>query len=140
MTMSYHPWRRLRARPDITVSWPVLRPPTMALTDGHSRIEIDRRLTQAARRCAVDHEMAHIELGHVDGCTGREERAARKLSARRMIPLPALTTALAFTVDLDYAAWDLWVIRGVLEDRLEHLTDIERTAVMDATAHHREYA
>lgn len=138
--MTYHPWRRVRAMQQIEVESPILAWPTLALTDGYSRIEIDRRLTQAGRRCALDHELAHIDLGHVGGCGGRQEAAARRLSSRRLLPLPALVAALTYTTDLDYASWDLWVTRDVLDDRLAALSDTERMLIMDATAHHRDAA
>lgn len=124
----------------IDVASPILTFPTIALTDGYSRIEIDRRLSQTGRRCALDHELAHIDLGHVGGCSSRQEAAARRLSSRRLVPLPALTAALAYTTNLDYAAWDLWVTRDVLDDRLAALTDAERAAVMETTSHHRDTA
>lgn len=136
----YHPWRRLSEMPRIDVLWTDLPDDLIAETDGLTVIEMDRRLMQVDRRCALDHELAHIDLGHIRGCNGREETAARRLSARRLLPLSCLTTALAYTTDLEYAAWDLWVTRDVLDDRLDSLTEAERAAIMDATEHHRQWA
>lgn len=135
----FHPWRALRALPHIDLSWPTLTT-ELGRTDGVSRIEIDRRLGEAARRCVLAHELAHVNAGH--GCRqpARSERRIRVATARKLLPLPILTGALAYTLDLDYVAWDCWVTRDVLDDRLESLTDAERHAIMDATAHHRDSA
>lgn len=135
----FHPWRRLRSLPQVDVSWPVLAT-ELGRTDGLTRIEIDRRLGQAARRCVLTHELVHVERGQ--GC--RQPPTIERLvcieTARRLVPLSALTIALAYTTDLDYAAWDLWVTRDVLDDRLGSLSDAEKEAVMEATAHHRDSA
>lgn len=136
---SFHPWRLLRSRLQIDVAWPVLAA-ELGHTDGLTRIEIDRRLGQAARRCVLTHELVHVDMGH--GCrqTARIERLVRARTARLLLPLPLITTAAAYTTDLDYIALDCWVTRDVLDDRLNSLTDTERAAVMAATAHHRDTA
>lgn len=135
----HNPWRQLRALAGVDVSWPLLTA-ELGRTDGLSRIEIDRRLGQAERRCVLTHELVHLEHGH--GCRQPPsvERLVRVEAARRLIPLPALTTALAYSTSLEYAAWDLWVTGEVLEDRLDTLSKAEVQAVEDATAHHREWA
>lgn len=135
----FHPWRALRALPQIDLSWPTLAA-ELGRTDGVARIEIDRRLGQAARRCVLAHELAHVLAGH--GCRqpAAAEKRVRVYTARKLLPLPILTGALAYTVDLDYVAWDCWVTRDVLDDRLESLTAAEHDAIMAATAHHRDSA
>lgn len=136
---SFHPWRLLRSMPQLDVAWPVLAV-ELGRTDGLTRIEIDRRLGQAARRCVLTHELVHVDMGHSCRQPRRIERAVRARTARLLLPLPLIATAAAFTTDLDYMALDCWVTRDVLDDRLETLTDAERAAVMDATAHHRDTA
>lgn len=133
-----HPWRELRAMPQIDLTWHEL-PVEFGRTDGRT-IEMDRRLSQVQRRCTLAHELMHIRRGHTTAQPPEVERLVCVETARRLVPLPALTTALAYTTDLDYAAWDLWVTRDVLDDRLEALTDAEHAAVMAATAHHRDTA
>ncbi len=131
-----HPWRELRGLPHIDLSWHDL-PVEFGRTDGCS-IEMDRRLSQVQRRCTLAHELTHIRRGHQTVQPPAVERSVRLETARRLLPLAILTGALAYTLDLDYAAWDCWVTRDVLEDRLDGLTDYERAAVMAATAHHRD--
>lgn len=92
------------------------------------------------RRCAVDHELAHVELGHVGGCSAANEQAARLRSSRRLLPVRMLAQALAFTLDLDAVAWDCWVTPRVLGDRLSTLDPGEHDRLMAATEHHRESA
>lgn len=135
----FHPWRALRALPTVDVTWPLLRV-AYGRTDGLSVIEIDRRLGQTERRCTLTHELVHIERGHTCAQPPVVEHAVCVETARRLIPLLALTTALAYSTDLDFAAWDLWVTRDVLDDRLDGLTGDERAVVMAATAHHRDWA
>ncbi len=132
-----HPWHDLLGRQHIDVQWPQLAVEILADTDGQDSIRIDPRLTQVARRCALDHELAHIDLGHIGGCNPAGERAARQLSARRLIPLVGLAQAMAATLDLDDVAEDCWVIRDVLDDRLAGLTQDEHWYLTAATAHHR---
>lgn len=124
--------------PHIDLAWREL-PFEFGRTDGHL-IEMDRRLSRVQRRCTLAHELTHIRRGHTTAQPPLVERQVRAETARGLIPLPALTTALAYSTDLDYAAWDLWVTRDVLDDRLEALTDMEHDAIMDATAHHRDSA
>lgn len=133
----YHPWRRFGKMPEVTLVWRDLPGSLIATTDGRYVITVDRRLMQVDRRCAIDHELAHIELGHVGGATWREERAARLLSARRLVSLESLGDALAFTLDLTHVAWSCWVTPLVLSDRLDHLTPREHKYLMRRTKHHR---
>jgi len=112
--------------PDLIVEWRLLGADRYAATNGIDRIWMDPRQGQAERRCSLAHELAHIELGHVDGCTGADEEHAADLAARRLIEIERLADTLAWTRDLDEAAEALWVDRGTLDVRLEHLDDAER--------------
>lgn len=108
----------------VTVTWQELDDDLLAATDG-STIWIDPRQTQAERRCTLAHELAHIELGHVGGCTAREEREASVLAAQWLIRLEHLADALAWTQDPHELAWELWVDLDTLNTRLEHLRPSE---------------
>lgn len=134
-----HPWRELRRMPHIALSWPILHA-QLGRTDGHSRIELDRRLGQAERRCTLAHELVHVELGH--GCRQPEpvEARVRAMTARRLLPLRALATALAYSLELEHVAFDCWVTRDVLDDRLADLKPAEYDYLMERTKHHREDA
>ena len=103
----------------------------LGATDGRSTIYIDPDQTQAQRRCTLAHELAHIELGHINGATPREEAAAREHAARRMISLDRLIDALRWADNLEEVADELWVDHQTLIDRLDTLTDDERQALVD---------
>lgn len=124
--MPHHPWRRLRAlRDDVEVIWAPQPPGRLAATDGRV-IYMDPRMSQVQRRCAAAHETAHIDLGHVKGCTGKEEQAARALAARRLVAMPQLLAAYQWAEELEEVADELWVTLDVLRDRLDNLTQDER--------------
>lgn len=109
----------------VTVTWQELEDDLLAVTDG-STIWIDPRQTQAERRSTLAHEMAHIELGHTDGCTPQQEAEAADLAARWLIKLDHLADALAWTQDPHELAWELWVDLDTLETRLAGLQPPER--------------
>ena len=48
-----------------------------AVADGHSTIWLDQRLTVVEARCALAHELVHLELGH-DGHQPSAIEASRR--------------------------------------------------------------
>lgn len=124
----FHPWRRLRARPEIDLVWS-RDPVAIGLTDGRHRVTIHPDQLQAERRCTLTHELAHIHLGHTNGCANRGEEAAKRLAARWLIDFSALLDALAWTDDLAEAADELWVDEPTLRARLRGLSELERAAL-----------
>jgi Zn-dependent peptidase ImmA (M78 family) len=122
----FHPWRRLRARPDVEVFYRDLRGRRLAATDGAEVIVMSPDLSQAQRRSTIAHELAHIELGHVDGCSSAEEEAARQLAARWLVSLDALAEAMAWARSLEELAEELWVDVDTVRTRLAHLHPAER--------------
>lgn len=130
----WHPWRRLRELTHVVVVW--ARPSTEApaATNGTDVIWMDRRLMQMERRCALTHELVHLDQGH-HGCQPRAiEHAVRAEVARLHIPLEALVHAMPWALSLEDLADELWVTPMVLMDRLGGLTPAERT-VLAARAH-----
>jgi len=100
-------------------------------------IVLERRLTQAERRCALAHEVAHLDRG--DTCHGasypdarrqeqRAEVAAHTEAARRLINVDDLARALTVYGEqaLDLIADELWVDVDTLCARLDHLHPAER--------------
>ena len=87
---SHHPWRDLRSRPRITLSWLDLPPGVRGATDGTSAIWMEVDLLQVERRCTLAHELAHIDLGHTTKPTVAEEQVARRLTAQKLIHWDAL--------------------------------------------------
>jgi len=121
----YHPWQELRNRPDITLTWQQLAPGRLAETDGHD-IWMAPHPMQTWRRCTLAHELAHIDLGHTDGCSPAEETQASVLAARRLIPIESLADALVWSPLPEIVADQLWVDLDTLEVRLGHLHPAER--------------
>lgn len=107
-------------------------------------IYIDRLLGQAARRCALTHEIIHLERGPVPreaSLAAIEERIVSVLAAQRLIPLPELTEALHWVdlADRDALAEELWVDDITLRTRLQHLTQSERDTVNDTLNRRRPW-
>lgn len=133
----YHPWRALREMPRIDVAWIDLPIGLHAETDGQ-QIWIDRRLRQVERRCAIAHEVEHIQRGIPCRDDPADEAAVEKATARRLVDVRDLADALAWTTDHDELADCLWVTPAVLTVRLGNLHPAESRYLHTATAHHRE--
>jgi hypothetical protein len=112
------------------LEWRELSLEHYAVTNGRDRIWMDPRQTQVERRCTIAHELAHIELGHTDGCTHREDREVDLLVARRLIEMPDLLDALRWTEEFVEAADCLWVDEATLMARLDGLTADERAQIV----------
>ena len=123
---SHHPWRDLRSRPHITLSWRDLPPGIRGATDGTSAIWMEVDLLQVERRCTLAHELAHIDLGHTTATTVAEERAARRYAANKLIDWDGLVDVFRWAHNAFEAADELWVTPEVFEDRLRALTHVER--------------
>ena len=134
----HHPWRSLREREDITLHWADLPAPLHAVTDG-TTVWMHDRLLQTERRCAIAHELVHIERGTrcVDDA---EEQRVRNITARRLIDTGDLVRAVQWANTVEEAADELWVTPAVLIDRLTGLSPVERAMIDTAvrTAWHQE--
>jgi Zn-dependent peptidase ImmA (M78 family) len=105
-------------------------PGLLGVTNGRDRIVMHPHQTQVQRRCTLAHELAHIELGHTDGCRHRDEAAARELAARRLIDLDRLLAAWKWATSEAEMADELWVDTDTLRTRIETLTDDEKAQVV----------
>ncbi len=114
----------------MTLEWRQLSLEHYAVNNGHNRIWMDPRQTQVERRCTIAHELAHIELGHADGCTDREDREVDLLVARRLIEMDDLLSALRWADDLYTVADELWVDEDTLLARYDGLTKHERARIV----------
>lgn len=128
---NYHPWKALGRLDHIALSISDHLPSGRAWWCPASQtILLASNLTQAERRCALAHELAHIDLGHTGRAAAverhRQERQADELAARRLITLPALVDAVLWARDEYEAADELWVDPGTLHTRLQTLTPLER--------------
>ncbi|NUP74612.1 MAG: ImmA/IrrE family metallo-endopeptidase [Sinomonas sp.] len=122
----FSPWGALRELTHVTLHFIVMPDGAPGRTDGRARIWLDKRLQQAERRCALTHELVHLEWGHTS-CQGpRVERRVREETARRLIGLNQLAEAYRWTQHPAELAEELWVTVEVVRDRLEHLSGEER--------------
>lgn len=122
----YHPWRELRSREHLELTWADLPPGISGLTDGSSAIWMEPDQLQVERRCTLAHELCHIDLGHTTKPTTAEEAKARRCAARRLIDWDALVDAFRWAHTVEECADELWVTPAVLEDRLRFLHPHER--------------
>lgn len=122
-----HPWRRLRELAHVTLLWHDGGP--KGVTDfADQTISLRRGMTQAERRSTVLHECLHIERGPaLTTLAAREELRVEREAARLLLPcIRTVGDALAWAVDLDEAADELWVDAQLLRARLESLHPAER--------------
>ena len=89
-------------------------------TDGVD-IWVDDRLNEAQEKCAIEHEMVHIEMGHTRAQGEAVEMAVRFETARRLLP----DMGGCNRSSLAAAARGLGVTRQVLMDRAATLTDAQ---------------
>lgn len=125
-TKHYHPWRELRSREHLELTWANLPPGVRGITDGTSAIWLEVDQLQVERRCTLAHELAHVDLGHTTKPTTQEERQARRLAANKLIDWDNLVDAFRWAHTAEEAADELWVIPAVLEDRLRFLHPHEK--------------
>lgn len=131
----HHPWRVLRDRfPHITIDLDHEIPGDRAGVWIGDTIYIDRRLTQAARRSTLEHEVCHVDRGFVPDdpvLIAREEAFVDELAARNLITLDALIAALRWCQGVASAelADEVWTDRHTLNVRLATLTRAERAVI-----------
>lgn len=139
---SYSPWADLGSRPHICCDTHSVELPVGSgwwLPDVMG-IVLDRRLTRVERRCALAHELQHVDYGDVQvfavGPDGprmalRQERRADREAARRLVEVRALATAMrAHPHNPAAAAEELDVTVDVLLCRLETLGPEERALLV----------
>jgi hypothetical protein len=127
MTGIIHPWRMLRKLTHITLLWH--DGGDAGLTDHEAgTISLRRGMTQDERRCTILHECLHVERGPIlDTLEDREELRIDRMVARLLMPdIKVVGEALAWSRDLDEAAWELSVDQGTLVTRLHALHPTER--------------
>lgn len=141
----WHPWRHLRRHhPHVHVTTHQQLPAGLRAAWTLDGIWLRPGLTQAERRCALTHELIHLERGPVPKqpvLAAAEERIVADLAARRLIPLGTLTEALHWVdlADCDALAEELWVDDVTLRNRLQHLTQSERDTVNHTLDHRRPW-
>lgn len=135
-----HPWRRLRDyHPRVDIIWQHLPDGVAGYWDGGSHIFLDPRLTQAARRSTLAHELVHVERDLIPTnaiLVAREEAAVDEIAARRLITIDMLVDALRWCQRCGGAALadEVWTDQHALNVRLRTLTAAERTQIEAALA------
>lgn len=124
----FHPWRALRGLTDVTLHW-TREPGLLGATDGLTVIYMHPDQSQRQRRSTLTHELAHITLGHTQGCNPHDERAADLLAAHWLIPIDRLIEALRWSDQLEEIAEELWVDLATLRTRLTRLTCDEKLVI-----------
>lgn len=120
---------------DVRVVWRRPRPDLLAASNGVDRVWLDPRLNEVETRCALAHEVYHLELRHVGCQPPAVELQVRAGVARRLITIDALCAAAAWTRSRVELCEELRVTDLVLLDRLESLTDGELASLREATSH-----
>ena len=130
-----HPWRNLRDRDDVVVSWRDDLPIGMhAATNGVDRIWLRKGLLQVERRCALAHELVHVDQGHTCGQSEKIELQVEKITARWLIDFDELIDSAKWARTIHEWADELWVTRDVLFTRLKHLDPAELAIAKTAIA------
>lgn len=116
-----HPWRVLRAMTDWTLHFAHLPSGICGMTLIEERaIVLAHGLTQAERRCTLQHELEHA-AGEVD------DQECDRSAARTLLPdVRVMGDALAWATSLEEAADELWVDEDTLMTRLSCLHPAER--------------
>lgn len=78
----YNPWCHLPDGAQVIRTTLAQAP---AYTDGRATIWLDTGLTQAEARCALTHELIHLEHGHDGHQEPRIEARVRREAARRLV-------------------------------------------------------
>lgn len=137
---TYHPWRMLRTdwahvEVEHTDDIPYGR---LADTNGIDHIRMRRRLYQVERRCALAHELIHLERGDTGECSPALEAEVNREAARRLIPWEQLLAAVRWSRGESELADELWVTVPILRARTGALRADELMEVAFAAhdAHH----
>lgn len=138
--MAYNPWRDAATHlPDVHIERVDLAPCHGAWVSSERVILLDKGLDVAGRRCTLNHEIAHIDLGHGAGVGGwfgrRQERDADRLAACRMLDVDALAEGLTLhPLHPALVAQHLEVPLRLLRRMLEQLTDEQRIYIENRIA------
>lgn len=136
--MHPHPWRALRGMAHLHLHWRTDLPDdVLSATDGCG-IYMRPDLSQVERRCALAHELAHIQRGEGTCQSEDVERQVDNHAARYLLPdIHAVADALVWAGGhIGEAADALWVTRWLLTARLHrrHLHPAEVAIIRERMA------
>lgn len=132
-TVTYDPGADVLARyPDVVVRWRHLGGVPAAVCRRRRVILIEHDMPAAERRCALAHEIAHLDLDHRAPIhEGNEERLADELSAARLLPTDRLAQVLRWALSPEEVADELGVTTHLVRVRLRALTACEKQRIED---------
>ena len=113
----FDPWAEARRIPGLEVKITRLPAFLQGCTDGRV-IYLDDRLTEREKRCALTHELVHLDMGHGECQPPAVERRVRAITAALLIPERMLKDTLRWTQCPYEAAEELSVTVPVLRDRV----------------------
>lgn len=117
----HHPWRRFRDQwGHVALAVTPLPEDFHALTDGRT-VWLHTPLLQAERRCAIEHEMIHLERDEHCAQDEAVERRTDQEVGRRLIPWESLLREVRWARSESELAEELWVTEKVLRARAETL-------------------
>lgn len=132
----YDPWHDLAQRKHLTLAVTRLPVGTGWYFHDIEGIALDDRLDRVGRRCALAHELAHIDLGHTHQVAGsgpgtsriarRREIEADDLAARRLITPRYLADAIRWCLCEEEVAEELGVTVELTRRRMALLNDEEK--------------
>lgn len=129
--MRYHPWRHAR---DLGLTIEFVAGLRARATYSAGLIQIRDGLSQRERRCALAHEIVHVERGD-DGVScsrwhlQKLERQVHLEAACRLIAIEELADAVITEPDYASMATRLWVDDYTFRLRLAYVTDRERAQI-----------
>lgn len=132
--MRYNPWQdALERYPDVHIEWHPILPAHAFWSPEDSVIVVDESISRAARRCALAHELAHMDMDDrptsVCWFAARQESVADKLAARRLVDTHHLAEVMRWCLDPREIAAELEVTLDVLAIRCRWMAPWERGVV-----------
>lgn len=111
----------MRRLTHIAIIWTRPHSHAPAATDGISRIWLDPELNQIERRCALTHELIHIQYGHCGCQSPAIEQRVRWEAATLLIKFEHLAQHASWAHSMAELAEELSVTEEVLIDRFQTL-------------------
>ena len=134
MNASLAVWSALRDFAASVIVW--TRPHSAipaATVDG--TIYIDPKLTAAETRCALMHELIHLELGHCGCQPSLVEREVQLMAARRLVSFEDLQRVAGWSRNPSEMADELGVTEQVVVDRMATLDGDQVQALWPPSDH-----
>lgn len=127
----YNPWLdAFRRYPEVHIEWHALGTVHALWSPGHDVILVNESISRAERRCALAHELAHMDTGDrpTEDCwiSARQETAADRLAARRLVDVNDLANVIRWCRDPREVAEELEVTLAVLALRGAMMHPAER--------------